>query len=151
MSMKTIIARTGGTALLALVLLNSSSAATNSVINITLEDASTGSGMADMRITVDQDSIKAGRVIFQAVNRSHTLVHEVIVVPAPAKGAALPYSDKKARVIESRIRSLGEIADLKPGASGKLTLNLKPGHYLLICNEPGHFKAGMTLPFVVHK
>jgi uncharacterized cupredoxin-like copper-binding protein len=104
-----------------------------------------------MRISVDQESIKAGRVTFQATNRSHTIVHEVIVVSTSAKTPVLPYSEKKERVIESRIRSLGEISDLKPGASGKLTLNLKPGKYLLICNEPGHFMAGMKLPFEVRK
>ena len=49
------------------------------------------------------------------------------------------------------MHSLGEITDLKPGAHGKLTLNLKPGSYLLICNEPGHYKAGMTAPLLVEK
>jgi hypothetical protein len=47
-------------------------------------------------------------------------------------------------VIEARIRSLGEIADLAPGKTGKLTVNLKAGTYLLICNQPGHYKDGMT-------
>jgi uncharacterized cupredoxin-like copper-binding protein len=151
LTMKIIFAKVGGVALLVLALFNSSSAATNSVINITLEDTSTGSGMTDMRITVDQEAVKTGRVTFQAVNRSRTLIHEVIVVKTPAKTTVLPYSEKQARVIESGIRHLGEISDLKPGASGKLTLNLKPGHYLLICNEPGHFKAGMKVSLEVHR
>jgi uncharacterized cupredoxin-like copper-binding protein len=148
---KTIFARIGGAAFLALTLSSAGGAATNSVVNVALEDQSTGSGKTGMRISVDQESIKAGRVTFQAVNRSHSLVHEVIVVSTSAKTPVLPYSEKKERVIESRIRSLGEISDLKPGASGKLTLNLKPGKYLLICNEPGHFMAGMKLPFEVRK
>jgi uncharacterized cupredoxin-like copper-binding protein len=149
--MKTIFAKFGGVAFLALAMFSSSSAATNSVVNVTLQDTSTGSGMTDMRITIDQEAIKAGRVTFQAENRSRTLIHEVIVVRTLARTAVLPYSEKQTRVIESRIRHLGEISDLKPGASGKLTLNLKPGYYLLICNEPGHFKAGMKVPFEVHR
>jgi len=50
---------------------------------------------------------------------------------------------KHARVIESRVRRLGEIADLAPGKSGKLTLTLKSGTYVLFCNEPGHYQDGM--------
>ena len=74
----------------------------------------------------------------------------MIVVRKAAKTTELPYSEKQARVIESRIRRLGEISDLKPGASGSLTLNLKPGYYMLICNQPGHYKAGMKVRFEVH-
>jgi uncharacterized cupredoxin-like copper-binding protein len=149
--MSAFIARIGSVAFLALTLSGASYAATSSVVNIALEDASTGGGMAGMRIAVDQESVKAGRIIFQVVNQSRTLVHEMIVVSISAKRPVLPYSEKKARVIESRIRRLGEISDLKPGASGKLTLDLKPGHYMLICNEPGHFMAGMKVPFEVSK
>jgi uncharacterized cupredoxin-like copper-binding protein len=148
--MKTVISTLGAAALLTVAVVNFSSAATTSVVNITLQDTNTGSGMTDMRITIDKEAIKAGRVTFQAENLSRTLIHEVIVVRMPAKTAVLPYSEKETRVIESRIRHLGEISDLKPGASGKLTLNLKSGNYLLICNEPGHFKAGMKVPFEVH-
>jgi uncharacterized cupredoxin-like copper-binding protein len=149
--MKTFLSRFGGMTFLALSMFNSSSAATNSVVNIKLEDTSTGNGMTDMRIAIDKEAIKAGRVTFLAENRSSTLLHEVIVVRTLAKTTVLPYSEKETRVIESRIRHLGEISDLKPGASGKLTLNLKPGYYLLICNQPGHFRAGMKVPFEVHK
>jgi uncharacterized cupredoxin-like copper-binding protein len=124
-------------------------AASGPVVRIALEDSSTGWSLSDMRITLDQNMIKAGRITFQAVNRSSTLVHEVIVVKTAAKAPELPYSEKQARVAESRIRRLGEISDLKPGASGSLTLSLEPGYYLLICNQPGHFKAGMKVSLEV--
>lgn len=45
---------------------------------------------------------------------------------------------------EKRVKRLGEIADLKPGKTGKLTLNLKAGNYVLFCNQPGHYKDGMV-------
>jgi len=95
--------------------------------------------------------VEAGRVTFEAVNQSKNLVHEVLVIPAPAEGKALPYDAKGDKVVEKSIHSLGEIGDLKPGAHGKLTLNLKPGKYLLFCNEAGHYKAGMTTPLTVEK
>ena len=32
---------------------------------------------------------------------------------------------------------------MQPGATKALTLDLKPGTYLLVCNLPGHYAAGM--------
>jgi len=111
-------------------------------LGIKLQDPSAEPASAHMRIVLDRDTIKPGRVTFHAENQSKKLVHEVIV--ARDDGAKeLPIDAKHARVIESRVRRLGEIADLAPGKSGKLTLTLKPGTYLLFCNEPGHYQDGM--------
>jgi uncharacterized cupredoxin-like copper-binding protein len=44
---------------------------------------------------------------------------------------------------------VGEVGDLAPGKSRKLSLKLKPGHYALICNLPGHYKGGMRADFTV--
>jgi uncharacterized cupredoxin-like copper-binding protein len=52
-------------------------------------------------------------------------------------------------VIESRVRPLGEISDLAPGKTGKLTLNLKSGVYLLFCNQPRHYTDGMVTTLTV--
>ena len=117
-------------------------------LEIKLQDPTTEPSSAHMRIVLDQDSIRPGRVTFHAENQSKKLVHEVII--ARDDGAKeLPMDAKHARVIESRIRRLGEIADLAPGKSGKLTLTLKPGTYLLFCNEPGHYQDGMFTKLTV--
>ena len=126
-------------------------AATQQVVDITLQDPSGDSSLSGMVIKTDTPMVKAGRVTLQAVNKSNEVVHEVLVVPAPSEGKELPYDTKKDTVIEKRLHSLGEISDLRPGAHGKLTLNLKPGTYLLLCNQPGHFKAGMSTSLVVEK
>ena len=126
-------------------------AATQQVVDITLQDPSGDSSLSGMVIKTDTPMVKAGRVTLQAVNKSNEVVHEVLVVPAPSGGKELPYDTKKDTVIEKRVHSLGEISDLRPGAHGKLTLNLKPGTYLLLCNQPGHFKAGMSTSLVVEK
>jgi hypothetical protein len=44
---------------------------------------------------------------------------QVIVVASPSNGK-LPYDEKVGRVIESRIKDLGERSDLSPGKSGSL-------------------------------
>ena len=131
-----------------LICATSTSAAT--VVKVLLQDPSADLGVSSMRIAVDRDSVPAGKVTFRAVNQSKDQVHELIVVRAES-AQPLTYDDKKQEVVEKRIRHLGEIADLKPDRSGAMTLNLTPGSYVLICNQPGHYKAGMTTPFSVTK
>ena len=126
-------------------------AATAQIVAVTLQDPSVDPSSSGMVIKADTTKVKAGRVTFEAVNRSKDLVHEVLVVPAPPDGTELPYDTKTSTIIEKRVHSLGEISELKPGARGKLTLNLKAGTYLLLCNQPGHYKAGMSTKLVVEK
>lgn len=112
-------------------------------VNVLLEDASEGGNLSGMKMTAKPDSVKSGRITIHATNKSTGLVHEVIVVRPPSIGAPLPYDDKQGRVIEKQIKHLGEVSDLPAGKSGSITLRLSPGDYLLICNQPNHYKAGM--------
>ena len=134
---------------LLLVVAGAADAATTAqTLGIKLQDPSTDSSIAHMRIVLDQETIKSGRVIFQAENQSKNLVHEVII--GRDDGAKqLPMDATHDRVIESRVQRLGEIADLAPGKTGKLTLNLKPGNYVLFCNQPGHYQDGMVTRLTV--
>ena len=126
-------------------------AAAAQIVAITLQDVSVDPSIAGMVIKVDPAKVKAGRVTLDAVNQSKSLVHEVLVIPIPPEGKELPYDTKKDTIVEKRVHSLGEISELKPGARGKLTLSLKPGTYLLLCNQPGHYKSGMSTRLVVEK
>jgi uncharacterized cupredoxin-like copper-binding protein len=141
----------GAACLVALALLRPTPTAAATVVNVQLQDPSTAASVQSMHIAVDRDSVPAGKVTFRAVNQSKDQIHELIVVRTDPGQMTLPYDEKKGEVIEKRIHPLGEIADLKPGASGKMTLDLKPGSYLLICNQPGHYKAGITTAFSVTK
>jgi uncharacterized cupredoxin-like copper-binding protein len=55
----------------------------------------------------------------------------------------VPYDETNGRVKESALGGVTELGDLEPGTSGALTMDLKSGTYMLFCNLPGHFKAGM--------
>ena len=46
-------------------------------------------------------------------------------------------------VTQRTLLRLGEVSELDPGKSGTLTLKLDPGTYMLFCNIPGHYMAGM--------
>lgn len=43
-----------------------------------------------------------------------------------------------------RSERLAGTPDLDPGASEKLTVDLRPGRYSLVCTVPGHRQAGMV-------
>ena len=141
--------RLEGTALLLMLLCGAANAAGPAQsLAIKLQDSSVDPALAHMRMVIDHDTLKPGRVTFEATNESKGLVHEVIVV-RDSGVKELPYDAKKNVVIEKRIQHLGEISDLPPGKSGKLTLDLKAGTYLLICNQPGHYKDGMSAKVTV--
>jgi uncharacterized cupredoxin-like copper-binding protein len=146
-----MIARRYGSVLGPLLLLAAGAASATTqpqIVDIKLQDSSSDPAIAHMRITLDHATFAPGRVTFEAVNESKVLKHEVVVVRDRGTGA-LPFDTQYDRVNENAVRRLGEIADLAPGKTGKLTLNLGPGTYLLLCNEPGHYKDGMVAKLVV--
>ena len=61
----------------------------------------------------------------------------------------LPYDYSQAKVAEDQVKVLGDTGDLQPGASYTLDVTFTPGSYLLICNVPGHYAAGMVTPLTV--
>ena len=67
----------------------------------------------------------------------------MILVETDQEPSSFPYDSRKDEVIESKVKSLGEVSELKPGKSGHLSVNLKPGSYILYCNQGGHVHQGM--------
>lgn len=143
-----MVSRSIGVALCSLLLAAGIAGAetTGQVLKVRLEDASTDPSIAHMRIALDHVTLKPGRITFEAVNASKTLTHEIIVAHGSDK---LPFDPKQDRVDEHDVRVLGEVPDLGPGKTGKLTLNLGPGSYTLFCNEAGHYKDGMVAKLLV--
>jgi uncharacterized cupredoxin-like copper-binding protein len=98
---------------------------------------------ASFAIQTDKWAVKAGMVTFKVTNASKDMEHEMLVVPIADMKTPLPYNDNENRLDEEANEDLGEVAELAPGASGELTVEMKPGLYALICNIPGHYAAGM--------
>lgn len=104
---------------------------------------------ATMGITASPGAVKAGEVTFNVKNDSKDTVHEMIVMYLADPGKPLPYLEAENRVDEDKAGDKGEVSELDPGKSGALTVELKAGKYLLICNVPGHYGAGMWAEFTV--
>jgi len=43
----------------------------------------------------------------------------------------------------------GETGDMQPGTAKSVTIDLTAGHYVFLCNLPGHFQAGMHVDVTV--
>jgi uncharacterized cupredoxin-like copper-binding protein len=114
-----------------------------SVVHVVQEDPSAGHGIKHMALVISPHEVKAGEVVFKIKNISKELTHEVLVIKPPPKLSEMPYSTKQNRLIESKIDKLADSGDQKPGQSYTMKVDLKPGKYLLVCNEPGHYHAGM--------
>ncbi|MCO6049312.1 cupredoxin domain-containing protein [Mesorhizobium sp. RP14(2022)] len=116
-------------------------------VNVT-EDGKTEDAMT---LTLEPASVKAGEVTFMVKNADPTDEHEMVLMRLKSADQKLPFNAKKNRVDESQLKTLGEVEDIKPGASGMLTATLKPGTYMLFCNIKGHYKAGMHNTLTVTK
>lgn len=117
--------------------------ATQAFADTTVKVEETGEGGSAMAIKVDQSTIPAGKVKFVVTNAAMAEEHEMVLIKLKSPNQELPLNTAKHRIDEAKIKSMGEVADLKPSDTGELKVDLKPGTYVLLCNLKGHYEAGM--------
>lgn len=143
---------------LAGVMFLAASALAETVVNVTLidrmgtnstETPALGMGMngdmskAKMGVNANPKAVRRGPVTFRVTNLASQIIHEVIVARLPDGEQKLPYDATTQRVDETALQSFGSVNEIDPSKSASLTLELKPGKYILYCNLPGHYMAGM--------
>jgi len=149
----------------ATVALAGSGWARDSVVNVSLWDKGAEAGMATglgmgmtganmsmapMAIRLSTHSVAAGKVTFKVTNEAKDTIHEMVVAPIRSDAKPLPYIAAENEIDEKKVGDLGEVSELDPGQSGSLTLDLKPGKYVLFCNVPGHYMSGMWAELTVN-
>ena len=92
--------------------------------------------LREFTITPTPAQVSAGKTKF-TVNNAGQMKHEFVVLRTNKSAASLLKGNEA-----DETGNVGEIPNLPPGSTKTLTLNLKKGHYALICNLPGHYKAG---------
>lgn len=108
-------------------------------VNVTLDD--------HMAITLDRSTIYAGSILF-AVTNAGAIEHEFVILKTDQTPDQLePNLDEPGKVAEDA--NIGEIDGIVASRFSGLAMDLEPGTYMLICNEPGHFAAGMHTEFTV--
>lgn len=123
-------------------LVGSQSASGANVIQVTAKE---------MEFQLSKSTVPAGTVEFRVTNKGR-LAHEMVVIKTDLPVDKLPL--KGQRLDEDKAgKKIGEIEDdeLKSGATKTLKVNLTPGKYLIVCNLPGHFQAGMKKVLTVTK
>jgi uncharacterized cupredoxin-like copper-binding protein len=101
--------------------------------------------LREMSISPTRVHAPTGNVTLTARNLG-SIEHELVVVRAPRSG--------KLRIDHYRAdeaAAVGEVEELAPGKTGHVTLKLKAGRYVLLCNIPGHYQLGMSAELIVGK
>jgi uncharacterized cupredoxin-like copper-binding protein len=91
----------------------------------------------DFAIRPATTTLQPGKIEFKVKNTGKQ-AHEFVVIDTGKPAAKL---GKGAKVPEKG--NIGETGNLQPGQAKTLVLNLRKGHYAVICNDPGHYMAGM--------
>ena len=98
-------------------------------------------------------AVKAGKTVITAPNEG-SAEHEMVLFRTNMNPAKLP-TEKDGSVDEEKMDKIaesgGEIADVEGGESKSATFDLKPGKYVMFCNLPGHYAAGMYGTLTVTK
>ncbi len=102
----------------------------------------------DMTIQVDKTSIAAGPVTF-VVKNTGAVVHELVVLKTDVAQDKIPAGTETVGKMDET-GNLGETGEIEAGASKTFTVALAAGHYVLICNEVGHYASGMHMTFTVN-
>jgi uncharacterized cupredoxin-like copper-binding protein len=106
--------------------------------------------LRDFEIQSAVTQVKPGQVTFEVINNGPS-THEFIVDRTDLAPNGLPIDSTGLRVNEesAQLENQGEVSSLLRGSKEFLTLNLKPGHYVLFCNLEGHYLETMHVAFVV--
>jgi len=93
--------------------------------------------MKDFQVVVP-DTLQAGSISF-VVKNTGAATHSLAIIKTDLPADKLPQENGKAK-------EDGKVAGapmISPGQTVQLTVDLKPGDYVFICNEPGHYALGM--------
>jgi uncharacterized cupredoxin-like copper-binding protein len=103
----------------------------------------------DFAIAPSPTSASTGSVTFSVTNEGPS-THEFVVFETDLAPEDLPLADDGTVDEEGEgLTSVDEIEDIAAGDTPTLAVELDPGSYVLICNVPGHYAAGMHAAFTV--
>ena len=109
-----------------------------------------------MMLRAAPGTVPAGTVTIVATNLGSRR-HELVVLPLESwQNVGQRATDSGGKVLErgslaeaSRACGPGAGTGLRPGTTGWVRLDLAPGRYELVCNEPRHYASGMYAELVV--
>jgi uncharacterized cupredoxin-like copper-binding protein len=104
-------------------------------------------------ITPDMTKAANGPVTF-TVSNNGSITHEFVVMKTATPATDFhvgSFEGEKPRVNEDTVgTNVGETGDMEAGTTKTITIDLKPGHYVFMCNLPAHYGLGMRTDFTVN-
>ena len=79
------------------------------------------------------------------VRNTGSIVHDLQILKTDLAPDKLPVDNAKAK----EDGKVSGTPGINPGESTTLTVELQPGNYVFICNQPGHYSLGTRLQVVV--
>jgi uncharacterized cupredoxin-like copper-binding protein len=101
-------------------------------------------------VSLSAAAVPAGRVGFEITNDG-TIGHELVVFRTDLRADQLPLGadgnvNEESPLLHNVLDTGGDIA---PGHSRTMIVRLAPGHYVVLCNLPGHYHLGMHVDLTV--
>jgi uncharacterized cupredoxin-like copper-binding protein len=121
---------------------------TQTALNSTTPSGSVDVSLKEYTVAPTPGVGKAGKLTF-TVHNDGQLPHEFVVVSTAQQSGELAEASGGGQKEASEKGKVDEIGDMAPGTRKTLTVNLKAGHYVLLCNLPGHYQAGQHIDFNV--
>lgn len=106
-------------------------------------------GNGHMSLSLSPSKIPPGPVEFTIENASRTMQHEFLFAPWAGSDGALPYDKHAQQVDENKVKGLQGVEDLRPLETVTARFTLKEGRYIVLCNEPGHYRDYMRANLIV--
>ncbi len=119
--------------------------------SVPAEDAGTpvSATEAEFKIVLGSSTVPAGALTFSIANKG-AIAHEFVIARSDDVAGALPTADDTTVDEESEsVVHITETEDIQPSTVRVVTTRLSPGRYVVFCNIPGHYAAGMHASFTV--
>jgi uncharacterized cupredoxin-like copper-binding protein len=97
-------------------------------------------GDIDLQTTL----LPAGRVTFEVTNEGPSK-HEFVIAKTDLQASSLPQKEGKVDEEAQGFDVVKEVEDIDSGDTETVAADLEPGHYVIICNVPGHYQLGMRV------
>ena len=102
--------------------------------------------LKDFSLAAEPGMFPPGDITFGIQNDGPS-VHEFVILRTDDAPDALPVENGV--IPEEQLDLVDEAEDIAPGTSATLDVNLAAGSYVLVCNLPAHYAAGMHAGFTV--
>ena len=103
--------------------------------------------LKDYGVTLSSPTVKAGTVKI-GVQNSGAMAHQFDLIKTDVAADKLPVDQGSAKAKEDGL--VKQVLNIGIGKTAVVTADLAAGHYVILCNVPGHYQLGMRADLTVN-